>query len=400
MMKEISLALIYTLIILTLHAAEEPSKTEGVKYSSELLKMAENGDSESQRKLGQCYLVGEGIKKNNEEGIRWLQKAAEAENLNALVLLFGIYFKGECGTARDTEKGISYLVKVADKKTNDKQTQEYVAGFQAMLGNFYETGSGIKKDINEALKWYEKSANAGNALGEASLGALYYDGKGVSKDSAKAFQLFEKSAIKNDIRGMTGLAMCYYKGDGIEKDYDKAYEILKRIVQINEKQESALKIIGLCYYYGHGVEKNEEIAKDYFIKAKNAGANDVDAFIIDITQNATNAYRAKVCGSYRVKGTNQNKTTYTGKALINSKNNHIEIEWQIDKNNGLPPDRFNGVGFISSNNLCVSFGGNFRGAVLYSIDTNNNILEGKWIGHDEPSQKNNLGTEQLVKESK
>ena len=51
------------LIILSLHAAEEPSKTEGVKYSSELLKMAENGDAESQRKLGQCYLVGEGIKK-------------------------------------------------------------------------------------------------------------------------------------------------------------------------------------------------------------------------------------------------------------------------------------------------------------------------------------------------
>ena len=399
-MKSKIIASLFLLCFSLGQTAEEPRKTEGVKYSSELLKMAENGDAESQRKLGQCYLVGEGIKKNNEEGIRWLQKAAEVENLNALVLLFGIYFKGECGTARDTEKGISYLVKVADKRTNDKQAREYVAGFQAILGNFYETGSGVKKNINEALKWYEKSANAGNALGEASLGALYYDGKGVSKDSAKAFQLFEKSAMKNDVRGMTGLAMCYYKGDGIAKDYVKAYEILKRIVQVDDKQESALKILGLCYYYGHGVEKNEEIAKDYFIKAKNSGANDVDAFIIDITQNANNAYRAKVCGTYRVKGTNQNKTTYTGKALINSKDNHMEIEWQIDKENGLPPDKFNGVGFIISNNLCVSFGGNFRGAVLYTIDTENNMLEGKWIGHDEPTQKNNLGSEQLVKESK
>ena len=78
----------------------------------------------------------------------------------------------------------------------------------------------------------------------------------------------------------------------------------------------------------------------------------------------------------------------------------MEIEWQIDKENGLPPDKFNGVGFINSNNLCVSFGGNFRGAVLYTIDTENNMLEGKWIGHDEPTQKNNLGSEQLVKESK
>ena len=399
-MKSKIIASLFLLCFSLGQTAEEPRKTEGVKYSSELLKMAENGDAESQRKLGQCYLVGEGIKKNNEVGIRWLQKAAEVENLNALVLLFGIYFKGECGTARDTEKGISYLVKVADKRTNDKQAREYVAGFQAILGNFYETGSGVKKNINEALKWYEKSANAGNALGEASLGALYYDGKGVSKDSAKAFQLFEKSAMKNDVRGMTGLAMCYYKGDGIAKDYVKAYEILKRIVQVDDKQESALKILGLCYYYGHGVEKYEETAKDYFIKAKNSGANDVDAFIIDITQNANNAYRAKVCGTYRVKGTNQNKTTYTGKALINSKDNHMEIEWQIDKENGLPPDKFNGVGFIISNNLCVSFGGNFRGAVLYTIDTENNMLEGKWIGHDEPTQKNNLGSEQLVKESK
>jgi TPR repeat protein len=387
-------------MILSLHAADDPSKSKAEKYSPELLKKAEKGDPESQRKLGQCYLSGEGIEKNNEVGIKWLEKAANAENMNALVLLFGIYFKGECGTARDTEKGISYLVKVADKKTDDKQTQEYVAGFQAILGNFYETGSGIKKDINEAFKWYEKSANAGNALGEASLGALYYDGKGVSKDSAKAFQLFQKSAMKNDIRGMTGLAMCYYKGDGIEKDYDKAYEILKRIVHADDKQESALKIIGLCYYYGHGVEKNEEIAQDYFIKAKNSGANDVDAFIIDITQNATNACLAKVCGSYRVKGTNQNKTTYTGKALINSKDNHIEIEWQIDKENGLPPEKFNGVGFISSNNLCIYYGGKFRGAALYTLNTDHMILDGNWIGQDEPTQKYQFGTEQLFKDSK
>lgn len=285
MFKQISSTIIGILIIGTLFAVEDPAKTKKISFNPELLPMAKNGDPESQRKLGQCYLFGKGVEKNTQEGIKWLQKSAETENLNALVLLFGIYLKGEFGADQDMEKAVSYLQRAANKKATDQQTKECIAGFQCVLGNFYETGNGVKKDLKEAIRWYEKSADAGNPLGEASLGALYYDGRGVPRDPAKAVEFFEKSAKKNDIRGMTGLALCYYKGDGIPKDYDKAYEILKKIVKEDDRQSSALKMLGLCYYYGNGTKKNAQIAKDYFVRAKNAGATDVDAFITDLSQN-------------------------------------------------------------------------------------------------------------------
>lgn len=397
MIKIIAFIIICFLPLAGLQAAEEPNKTKVIQFSGELLNAAQNGDPVSQRKLGQCYLLGKGIEKNNEEGIQWLQKSAENGNLDALVLLFGIYFKGECGTAKNTEKGVSYLIKVADKKTTDQKTQETIAGFQAILGNLYETGNGVKKDAKEALKWLEKSASAGNALGEAALGTMYFDGRGIPKDTSRAFELFQRSASKNDIRGMTGLAVCYYKGEGTAQDYKKAFHLLEKITQEDAKQVGALKMLGICYYYGHGTEKNEREAKRYLMLAKTEGADDVDAFIMDIDLNQSNAEQKKICGEYVVKGTNQNATTYEGRATISKPGDLFEIDWKISKGKDVPVESYTGIGFVESNNACFYFTGKFQGVVCYCVNKENNMLQGRWVGRDEGTKKYLSGTEQLLK---
>ncbi len=63
-----------------------------------------------------------------------------------------------------------------------------------MIGVAYMTGEGAEKDINLAIKWFEKAADEFGLPGAMyALGMLYEDGKEVPKDLAKAQAWYAKA---------------------------------------------------------------------------------------------------------------------------------------------------------------------------------------------------------------
>lgn len=62
---------------------------------------------------------------------------------------------------------------------NGCRTGDFAA--QTNLGVFYQKGIGVKKDEKEAVKWYRKAAENGNAVARANLGQSYYYGNGVKQ---------------------------------------------------------------------------------------------------------------------------------------------------------------------------------------------------------------------------
>ena len=54
------------------------------------------------------------------------------------------------------------------------------------LGSMYENGQGVAKDMAQAVAWYCKIAEGGDAREMNNLGRLYRDGRGVAQDDAKA----------------------------------------------------------------------------------------------------------------------------------------------------------------------------------------------------------------------
>ena len=50
----------------------------------------------------------------------------------------------------------------------------------------YHNGNGVLKDSAEALKWFRKSAEQGNAFAQFKLGVMYGKGNGVQQDYAEA----------------------------------------------------------------------------------------------------------------------------------------------------------------------------------------------------------------------
>ena len=53
---------------------------------------------------------------------------------------------------------------------------------QYELGLMYELGIGIKKDLNKAFVWYQKSANQAYAKAQYNIGIFYALARGVDKD--------------------------------------------------------------------------------------------------------------------------------------------------------------------------------------------------------------------------
>ena len=71
---------------------------------------------------------------------------------------------------------------------------------QFALGARYEDGSGVDRDMNEAIRWYTEAANGGHTEAQFKLGRFYEDGTGVQKDEARAKGWFELAAT-NGHRG-------------------------------------------------------------------------------------------------------------------------------------------------------------------------------------------------------
>src|SRR4051812_21673675 len=72
------------------------------------------------------------------------------------------------------------------------------AAAQADLGICFINGDGVKKDLQEAIKWFRNAADQGNPAGQQNLGMCYYQGEGVPKNLAEAAKWFRKAAGAGD----------------------------------------------------------------------------------------------------------------------------------------------------------------------------------------------------------
>ena len=52
----------------------------------------------------------------------------------------------------------------------------------------YDNGQGVAKDEVEAVKWFRKAADQGEADAQNNLGNMYANGQGVAKDEVEAYK--------------------------------------------------------------------------------------------------------------------------------------------------------------------------------------------------------------------
>ena len=141
-----------------------------------LRKAAEQGYSEASTELGVFYLglnEPSSDTRSAADGQRWLERAAEANNARAQLLLGGLYARGRFGVPHDDTAAANWYRRAAEQGRADAQH---------LLGLMYRDGAGVERDATQAVAWYRKAAAQGNADAQYDLGAAYANGSGVPRN--------------------------------------------------------------------------------------------------------------------------------------------------------------------------------------------------------------------------
>ena len=65
----------------------------------------------------------------------------------------------------------------------------------------HTNGRGIPQDDKQAVAWYRKAAEQGDAGAQFNLGVMYFNGRGVPQDDKKAYVWFSVAAANGDANG-------------------------------------------------------------------------------------------------------------------------------------------------------------------------------------------------------
>ena len=137
------------------------------------------------------------------------------------------------------------------------------------MGNYYSSAktefTGVPKDDSQAVNWYRKAADAGNASGMGELGTMYQAGHGVEEDAWQAMRWYRKAAEAGDTVAMRNLGELYERGIGIELDYRQALSWYMKAAEAGDAM--SMVDLGRMYAAGRGVEQDSAQAANWYSKA-------------------------------------------------------------------------------------------------------------------------------------
>ncbi len=219
---------------------------------SEFLPLANEGDFRSQYYIGYLYVNGYGVSQDSNEGIRYLEMAADQDYDMAQALLGFLYAEGEV-VPKDKKKALQLYQKAAAKNNtsailnlglmyymgdgvarNYKTALDYFKRVPVAekpivsryLGNIYLNNASFR-DYEKALYYYELSARQKDLSAYFALGEIYKKGLGTTQDTTTAIQYYKYAATQNYPPAQYMLGIIYANGEGVSKDTSKAYAWLK-----------------------------------------------------------------------------------------------------------------------------------------------------------------------------
>ena len=245
-----------------------------------LIKMAEQGDSEAQYYLGEYYLNDEENDENLKLGIYWLEKASEQNHADAQCGLALFYAVGE-GVEKKPELSFEVWKNLALQGHLDSQYY---------FGLCYINGIGVEEDLDVAIYWLGLAAKRGHEEAKEKLGELqdintkrqstdtidaeeqfeigleYYD----KKNYIQAVYCFKIAAEQGYIEAQYMMGYCYYSNDkGVEHDPKQAIYWFTKAA--NQGKVTAQYLLGTLYLTGENGIKDNQQAEYWLIKAAEQG---------------------------------------------------------------------------------------------------------------------------------
>ena len=103
-------------------------------------------------------MTGQGVTRDYVEAVKWFRKAADQGDADSQCKL-GICYECE----QNYEEAIKWFRKAAEQNFDDAQR---------CLGDCYERGNGVARNLGEAYKWYNLAAAQGNEAAKKAISMM------------------------------------------------------------------------------------------------------------------------------------------------------------------------------------------------------------------------------------
>lgn len=268
-------------------------KAHAQQSTTDVMRLAAQGDSVAQYDLARLLLFGEGLPQDSAKAIKYFRLSADAGYVKAQSLMGFAYRDGD-GVEKDPQQAIAYFEKAA--RQGDVQAMEEAA-------KLYDDLMAGTWDPDKRNAWYERAADAGSQLARAELaykklmdtgsksqqglqdltrmadsgnthamlklGNALYAGCGVARDRVAAARRYLQAAEAGNVQAMMELAFCYRDGKGVKMD---AVQMARWFRQAAENgNANATYYYAQCLSAGHGVEKNTEEAMKWYQQGARQG---------------------------------------------------------------------------------------------------------------------------------
>eukprot|EP00729_Bicosta_minor_P007499 gene7499-biopygen19922 len=180
------------------------------------------------------------------------------------------------------------------KLEHDRSPGRHTPLAQYILGNMSYYGEGVEKDHVEAVKWYRKSAEAGEVGAQFNFGLMYAKGEGVEQDHVEAAKWYRKSAEAELVDAQYNLGIMYSNGIGVDQDHVEAAKWYRKSAEAGH--ERAQCNLGIMYANGEGVAQDHVEAAKWYRKAAEAGYADAQCNLGAMYCNGTGVEQDVVKG--------------------------------------------------------------------------------------------------------
>ncbi|MFQ6405501.1 tetratricopeptide repeat protein [Methylophilus sp. 'Pure River'] len=122
------------------------------------------------------------------------------------------------------------------------------------LGLMYQDGDGVSKNMDEAVKWFTKSAELNYKEAQYTLASLVFQRQIQSISYPQAVTYYEQAAKQGHVKSQLNLGMLYLRGDVIAQDMPAAVQWLNLAASNNNSE--AQGYLADLYQQGAGVEQS------------------------------------------------------------------------------------------------------------------------------------------------
>ncbi|GBC01749.1 hypothetical protein RclHR1_04310010 [Rhizophagus clarus] len=165
--------------------------------------------------------------------IKWISNIAINHLIKFYVQYKGYYYVSLKSSDQLEKEIVNTFLDVnliKQKALNDDDVEA-----QCILGLMYLDGEGVRKDVQEALKWLTKSAEKGNIDAQLILGQLYTDGiVDVEQEDVTAFDWFCMAAEQGDVNAQLIVEHLLYEGNSITKNINEAFKWFENAAKSND----------------------------------------------------------------------------------------------------------------------------------------------------------------------